>query len=138
MYQYDQIQVILIHFFFMTSTVKKGSNPHPLHYFYKLHFKVWSEHFLAHCGLYFIESPEAAAVEFVAWCDSTVIHSAIDIDKFLFAFTLKEIATQETRFTIGNSKFLNNLSFQCCRDILAIVYMAADCGIPLAGLYGFP
>ena len=48
MYQYDQIQVILIHFFFMISTVKKGSKPHPLHHFIELLLKVWSEHSFTH------------------------------------------------------------------------------------------
>lgn len=42
------------------------------------------------------------------------------------------------RFAIHYSKFLAHLSFQCSGDILAIVDMAANCGIPLTGLYGFP
>ena len=138
MYQYDQIQVILIHFFFMTSTVKKGSKPHPLHHFQELHLKIRGEHLLAHCGLYFIESPETAAVEFIAWCDSTVIHSTIYIDQFPLAFTFKEIAIQKARFAICYSKFLAHLSNQRRRDFLAIVDMAADSRIPFVGLYGFP
>ena len=60
------------------------------------------------------------------------------MDKFPFAFTLKYIATQKTRFTIGYSQFLAHFSLQCRGDILAKVHMPADGGVPLAGLYGFP
>ena len=99
-----------------------------------LALEIWGENAVADGVDDFSAAPEAAAVEFVAWCGGAAYGGAVSVYKFALAFAFKYVAAQEPRLEILQSQFLAGLAPQGAEGVLAIVNVAADRGVPFAGL----
>ena len=77
-----------------------------------LALEIWGENAVADGVDDFSAAPEAAAVEFVAWCGSAAYGGAVSVYKFALALAFKYVAAQEPRLEILQSQFLAGLAPQ--------------------------